>query len=411
MNVTPAYRSAARWLGVALLVATSLRPATARAQEPSVPATPHRVGPVTLVPTVTLRDIGVDTNVYHTATLPISDFTFTVVPTVSATTRGRRLTLSGRTDTEFVYFNEQSSERAVNPTVSGTGQLTLPRLTFAGTASYVNTRDRPSDEIDARLRHVEREGLLDLRVRLFPRLSLGTFVRYAQIEYDQDEQYGGFLIALQLNHNSRTIGATGRYLLSPLTALVGTVETERNRFPVTVLRDSDARRYMGGVELQPRALISGNALVGVAQFESRHPLMPSYAGPIGRGSLNVRMRQSTSAGVGFERDIQYSYSDLAPYYVRGGFTLSLRHMWSTRWSLQGSGGRYTHRYQYADRPLVDGVIVKADETMVDVGAGAGYLLRPGTEITATLGYSERQATSAARHYQGVRFGMSMVYGF
>jgi len=399
------------WLWIALLGGVVLGPAGVRAQEASVPATAHRAGPVTLAPVITLRDIGVDTNVYRTATRPVSDFTFTAIPTLSATTRGRRVTLSGRSDTELVYFSQQSSERSVNPALSGTAQWKLPRMTLAGTASYLNTRDRPSDEIDARLRHVERDGLIDLRVRVFPRLQIGPFARFTRIDYQADAEFGGFLLAAQLDQRSRTFGVTTQYLVTPLTAIVGTVEQERNRFPITALRDSDANRYLGGVELQPRALVSGSAMFGGAQFKSRHPLLPSYTGPIGRGNVTVRMRQSTTLGVGFERDIQYSYSDLSPYYVRGGFNASITRVLSARWNLQGSGGRYAHRYQYVERPLIDGVVSNVDETMIDVGAAGRYLVRPGTEITVTLGYGERRAASLARRYSGVRFGSSVVYGF
>jgi hypothetical protein len=409
---TPPCRRAAWYLGVALLVAgPGLRADIVRAQEPGLPPPPHALGPVTLAPTIAIRDIGIDTNVYHSASDPVTDLTFSVVPTLGATVRARRLTFTGQADPEFVYFSQQVSERAVNPRLSGAGQLALARLSIAGTTSYVNTRDRPSEEIDARLRHVQKEGFADLRVRVFPRLHVGAFARYSSIDYEPDARYGGVQLAAQLNETSRDLGLSARYVLTPLTTLVATAERERNRFPVAVFRDSDANRYLGGVELQPRALVAGSAMLGQAQFRSRHPLMPSYTGFVGRGNLSLRLRQLTMVGVEFSRDIQYSYSDLSPYYIRGGFSASLRRILTNRWNVQGSAGRYTHRYQYAERPVIDGKLFNADERMLDASIGASYAVRRGTVVDVTLGYGKRDAASLGRRYQGIRLGTSVVYAF
>ena len=90
---------------------------------------PIRLGVLGLGPKVTLVNLGVDTNVFNEVEDPKEDFTFTVAPALDLWMRTGRglLTLNGKV--EFVYFNQYTSERSINPFGSAQYEYRLPRLT------------------------------------------------------------------------------------------------------------------------------------------------------------------------------------------------------------------------------------------------------------------------------------------
>ena len=114
-------------------------------------------GPLYLTPTVLLKELGVDSNVFNAAGEPKSDFTFTVAP------EGRRLGAGGapravpghrrhrpglvRDSTPPSGRSIRSSRAAAKSTSAGS------RCSREG--DYLNTRQRLNYEVDLRARHVE----------------------------------------------------------------------------------------------------------------------------------------------------------------------------------------------------------------------------------------------------------------
>ena len=110
------------------------------------------LGPVGINPSLALRDIGVDNNVFHDADDPKSDFTFTVTPRADVLFSPRRLRLLGDgrglrllPDLRHRGGTNHASEIKANVDL---GRL-QPYVSIAGT----NTRARYNSEIDTRARH------------------------------------------------------------------------------------------------------------------------------------------------------------------------------------------------------------------------------------------------------------------
>src|SRR5215204_1807651 len=153
------------------LVGMSGMPASAQDTDPRKAAR-LRLGPAYLSPTLELRNIGVDTNVYNeTGPEPVKDFVLTAVPTIVATIGPPRTSLSIRSETQLVYFANQASERSVNEDLTVSAQGRLGRVSPGAQVNYLNSRERLSFEIDARARHVERRGTAGVGFALTPKIS------------------------------------------------------------------------------------------------------------------------------------------------------------------------------------------------------------------------------------------------
>jgi len=405
----------ARALACVVLMMIGLLRGTASAQQgdPTTPALAHRVGPLYLSPRLTLRDVGVDSNVYNKSNVdqPISDLTFTVTPSVEARAAVRRATFTLRSGTDFVYFAQQHSERSINQDLFATGRYALRRLSVFAEAGYLNTRQRPDDEIDARSRRIDRRGALGVGIALSPKFSAQVRGDHTRMAFDADAIFDGTWLAQELNREVRTVSGSFRYAATPLTAVVVISDVGRTRFTQDTIRDADSRQTLLGVELAPRALISGSARVGYQRFRPRSAAVPDFDGLVGSGGLSYRFRDSTTFGLSFDRYVAYSYSQQEPYYVRQTYGISMHRRLVQRWDLEVRGGRSRHQYrQLAVAPVAETVLGRS-ERFLDAGAMIGYEPRPGTRFTVGLSYYDRRSDQDYRTYDSLRLGTSVVFGF
>jgi hypothetical protein len=110
------------------------------------------MGPLAWTPTLTLRDAGVDSNVFNSpeAEIPKQDVTGTLTPAVdSVLTLGvMQLATQGRAD--FLYFERYTNERAINGRIAGRMQFPTTRVHPVLTGSWEHAKERNGNEIDIR---------------------------------------------------------------------------------------------------------------------------------------------------------------------------------------------------------------------------------------------------------------------
>jgi hypothetical protein len=404
VTLGPSRWALAGLLTLSLCAAVSAQdiPVTARALPP------HRVGLFSISPGLELRDIGVDSNVFNTVDNPVSDVTFTVAPTVDATARLRRATVSLQSTTDLVYFVHQSSERSLNETLSASAQYPMRRITFGGSAGYVNTRERPDEEIDARSRRIDSNLLGSMTMAIGPRLSAQVSLGSETTRFDIDAAFRGILLSDTLNRTTSTLRGSVHYALTPLTTLFAAAESQGMTFERSAERNADSHKFLAGVELHPRAIVSGTASLGHQAFTPRSGPMPPFGGFVGNGSVMLRLRSTTEIGFSYDRNLYYSYWDVAPYYIRSGFGVLLRREVASQWQVEISTGRFHHHYRYLMTVEPSAV---ADQTVLDSGLAATYRAGPRTHFVIGLKYQRRTVTAALPGYSGVRFGSSVVYDF
>jgi hypothetical protein len=366
---------------------------------------------VKIWPTISVRDIGVDTNVYHdSGTDPVKDFAFTVIPDFTTTLGGRRANLTLRSTTQFVYFATQASERSVNPELSVSGSVALKRVVPVGEVGYLNTRERINEEIDARARRVERRGAAGVDVAVTPKIAARARGELLQMRFDADAKFDDHWLAEQLNRNEHALSAGARFVLTPLTAVVFSAKASRIRFIHEPLRDTDTRQLEGGVELHTRALISGSARIGYQRFRPLNPALPDFSGIVGAGNLTYRFSPVSSLAFGFDRMVEFSYLEDEPYYVREAYSLAFRRQLSQRWDLTVSGERSWHQYWQSGVNPGNPASSHTDRLLGGT-LSIGYLPGRRTQVTTSMSYQNRQSELDDRSYDGLVVGTSVAYAF
>jgi hypothetical protein len=374
------------------------------------------VGPVYAKPAVLLKQFGIDSNVFYQAESKASDFTFTIGPQADiAVPFARRGLLTTRLGSDLVYFAHYSSERSVDPFAVVRGEMYARRLTLFVEDSFLNSRQRLNFEVDARARHLENQLSVGAAFRFTPRLSLELARGHNTISFDDNAIYGGQYLRDTLNRDEDLYSATARFKHSVLTNLGLRLEAQTDRFVFSPVRNADSFRIMPGVELKPKALISGSAWVGFRSFNPKASVLPAQSGLAADLALSYTLLGATTFGVTYQRDYNFAYEVLTPYYVANSVGVSVR---------RAVGGRFdvilnaaNHRYAFqALQALPSGIaqsspILAPLDTTRTYGINLGRKLSRQTRIGFDVSHWRRRSNDATRDYDDFRVGLTTTHGF
>jgi hypothetical protein len=227
-----------------------------------------RLGPLYVTPTFQLRDVGVDTNVFDSPTRPVSDFTATLAPRADAWVPfGRRALLTTATAIAFVYYNQYSEARSVDPLSLVRGDFYARHLTFFAENQYLRTSER-SFEVDAGLaRRAENATAAGVSFQASPRLGWRLRRIIATCAMTTIRSLAR-IFGPRSNRTETGVRVTARHKVTPLTTLVVHAETQRARFEFSPNRDANGLRIAPGFEFSPKALISGKLEVGIRRLSA-----------------------------------------------------------------------------------------------------------------------------------------------
>ena len=381
-------------------------PARAQSQPPeAIDSMPIQMGPLGLRPSVSITNVGNDSNVFNDADHPQEDFTATAVPRLVARLRGGRLLLSYGSATDMVYYKKFTSERSINFTTDLKLDANLGRLQPYVSAGWIDTKDRMNAEIDIRVPRTQRTLAAGARILLASRTAVVVSARRFTLDFDDGALFRGVDLTRTLNSRSDSVDAGVQVLLTPLTTLSLTTSLQRDRFDAAPERDSDTLRLLPALQFDPTSLIRGSVAVGYRRFRPLGPELPDYSGLVVQAGVGYTLMGRTKFDVDVTRDVQYSFEDLEPYYLSTGGRLTVTHQLVGPFDIQALAGRQTMGYRSR---LVQGDTRR--DQVETYGGGAGYRLRATMRLGFTWEITRRLSALDARRYERRRVYASLTYG-
>lgn len=380
------------------------------------------LGPFYATPTLQLKEFGIDNNVFNDYGEHQSDFTFTLFPKVElALPVAKRALFEATPAADLVWYSQYSAERSIDPQLDLRGQIFLRRITLIGERDYLNTRQRPNQDIDVRARHVEEARTAGIDVAVTPEMSVLVAVHQLTTRYDDAAEYDNTSLQRTLNRDTDALELKTRYRLTPLTSIAVRYDRLRDRFSMSPGRNSDSFRVMPGVEFKPKALISGSAYVGYREFTPVDAtVLPDFKGIVAQLGLSYTLLGATTFGVSYVRDLAYSYEELQPFFVDDSVGASVRQAIGRRFDALVSADR--HGYEYKDLLKRDTGLPTTDpaaapdvpriDTTWNYTASIGYRVGREGRIAFGASYWTRESTTRLfRNYNNLRFGSTMSLGF
>ncbi len=375
--------------------------------DPSAPAR-VQIGPVGFRPSLILREVGYDSNVLNEETGEQGDFTATLGARLDVGVRVARVAAAYNTFYEYLYFKELSRERGSNRGAEGRVDFLLGRLRPHVVLGVRNSHDRPSAEIDARaLRQLSSVGF-GLAAVAMSRTTLNVAYRRNATEYADDETFRGVRLADELNQRAHSITYGADFELSPLTTIAVHGEQLRERFTLSPDRNANSHRYGVTALLNPLALISGKATLGVAAFRPSNPLERAFTGVIAAVNVGYAFAGESRIAVTIDRDVRHSYLADTPYYVATGIRATYARRLVRNIDGEVMAGR--DRVAYADR--LDAVDPSSQRDRISLfGAGLVARLSDQTRVGINFDYAIRSSPVASREYSRGRVLSTVTYGF
>jgi hypothetical protein len=406
------------------IVSLGVGPAAAQGTGPApgpdpVPLTrPGRfhVGPFYLTPTLHIGSIGLDTNVFYTATDHQADITASGGPGLQAVLPlggSGKFFMEGNLD--YLYFVKTASQRKLRWDGNGGVDVLTSRTHFRLEESYADLFSRPSYEVDERIESTEEKTRLDLLRRLFGRISLRLLGSRGRYETEPGSDYLGNDLSATLTRNEYRAGGGLDYRVSVKTSFVVEGEKQWDRFPLLPARDADSDKVWGGFRTDATALISGHALVGVRWF--RPLATPGYE--LRRTVADVdetwNISPKTRLGGQYGRDL-----DFTAYQTSGLTQTTFNEHYGARIEKDlGSQfdvkvfGRVTYMDSDGDvtLDLPDGSVVIAPihNKTREVGIDIGYRFRPHFRVGVAASYVDRRSNIACFGIEGLMVGGTVQF--
>jgi hypothetical protein len=393
---------------VMLLVATGNVGAQTLPREPDPDRVRVRFGPLWLNPSIALTNLGVDTNVFYEpdALEPERDFTITLTPQSDYWLRMGRTWVTGNVREDLVWYQTFTDERSANQNYAINWLVPFNRLSFAVGGNWMNVKERPGFEIDARARRTELAGGGAAELRALSKTLFGVRGERRRVAFDESEAFFDTFLQVEFNRTISSGALTVRHELTPLTSVNVEFAKSQDRFEFSPNRDSDSTSVNASVSFAPAALIVGSAQIGYRRFDPVDQAVPAYSGSTATVNLSHVARGSTRLGLQVLRDVQYSFEFDQPYYLQTGFTASVAQQIYGPVDVEVRGGR--HALAYRDRGGPE------EATRVDhiraFGGGVGYRLGRDVRLAFNVDRQRRTSDVLSRDYEGFRFGGSVTYG-
>jgi hypothetical protein len=389
------------FLGVAVAPSAAQETST---QDPSETARFHW-GPLRFTPGIAISSVGVDTNVFNTPEDERQDTTAAIGPAANFWVHLKRARLSGKTAGQYLYFKTYGNQRGWDTSNELRLDLPMTRLKPFIAGSYMNTHDRPGFEIDSRSRAATNGVLLGTDWHLSGKTNFVFSGSRTITAFDKRETFLGAELANSLNRREDTESLEFQYALTPLTTFVVRNDAIQDRFASEKTRNADSIRVMPGFLFKPFALISGSAFVGFRHFNALNDALPDFNGVV--ASVDAQyVVSATRVHTHVQRDLQFSYEDVNPYYTLTDIDLVVTQRITRSWDVVARTGRQTLDYRSLQSAISEGRIDKGHL----YGGGFGYRLGDALRLGLDVNYAVRRSRESARDYQGFRAGASVSYG-
>lgn len=376
---------------------------------PDTGATRVRVGPFWLTPTISLTNVGVDTNLFNEAEVadPRQDIALTFAPQTDIWMRMGRTWMTGNVRQDLVWFRDYRDERSANGSYRGGWYIPLTRVSILAEGGYTRSRLRPNDEIDLRAPRRERLAAVTTEVRAGARTYLGARAERRTVQFAGAALFGGQNLRDELDR-TRTAGtATFRHELTPMTSLSVEASVSRDRFTYSPDRDAEAAQVVAGFRFDPAALLKGHVLIGYQRFAWVGPDIPGYRGPTLSANLSYVARTSTRLSLDALRDVEPSFDPNRPYYLQTGMSATLTQRIFGPVDVQGRAG--VRVLDYRARATGLGTVSARRDHVTLLGFGVGYRPSRSTRVGAEIETQRRSSPLLLRSYRGERFGASVTW--
>lgn len=362
-------------------------------------------GPIGWTPVVSLRDAGIDSNVFDDPRNPQEDRIATLGAALDAQMTLAHFKLGSTASTDYAYFHRFATERSLMRRINVRVEAPTQRFIPLGTASYDRSKERQTPEIDVRTFRTSSSLGVGASVFFVSRAAIQLSARREGTRYDGGQVIRGVEVAGQLNRDTDSATVGVRVNVTPLTSLSLDANIGRDRFVLRPEQNVSNLSWIAAVDFAPDAVIRGRVGFGYHIMEPRGPDALAFRGYTANVDLAYVLLDRTRFNGRYFRDTSFSIE--APYFVLTTLGLEIAQAVGGPFDVLLRGNR-----QQSDYPENPALRIAHRVDLIDVlGAGFAVRVSDSARVTTVYELTRRQSPSELLQYERRRLITSFSYGF
>jgi hypothetical protein len=280
-----------------------------------------RFGPFSIVPSLSLQNVGYDDNVYFESR-GRGDYTATIVPEARVYLPvGHSLLLIVRDAPEYdFYLREKNRRQFSNSYALGAQALLFDFFAARGGYEYEKHRRVLSPEIGSLVTDETRAVEAGLAVETSGRTSLAVSYFRRDVAVEDLGASGGTSLSVAFNRREKGLALEFRYPISSLSYFFLNTAFTEYAFAAadTAWRDSSAWALSGGLRFPLTGRISGLLALGYKKFSLKSGPFPGFAGLTADTELEARFGRF-GVRVHYRRDNPFSFYQNVVYFIQDDY--------------------------------------------------------------------------------------------
>ncbi|HUE88537.1 MAG TPA: outer membrane beta-barrel protein [Vicinamibacterales bacterium] len=364
----------------------------------------YYVGPFAISPTLIIRELGVDTNVFDEHENPKRDYVVSLSPTVDVFGKVGLLQAALTSSTDFTWYAKYANERSLGRVARGRVDFLPSRLRLSVGGGIVQTRERPSMEIELRARRSQSEAWGGVGFEISPIARVYTSLHQTVREFQDNEVYRGVVLSDALDRRTDAVEAGLALSVTPLTTLLVSGRRTEDRFAVDSRRDSDSQSAKAELTFARYAILQGHVNVGYRDFKPSDPSVSRFRGVTSAAGLSFTGFWRGHMDFDASRDVSHSFDVSEGYYV--GTEMVGTYTQRVIGALDVLTRLGVGTMDYGRRAGLDA----REDTMRTLAGGIGYNFNNGGRFGVTYEHETRESDSFAdRRYVSRRLFGSYTY--
>lgn len=408
------------WLLAAGVLAASLATPTSAQDIPPEPlASPglFHFGPFHVTPRFRIFSLGIDTNVFYTATDRRADFIAHGGPGLEMLVPlkgGLKMRADGSLG--YLYFARTASQRRL--TGDGRGRLAYEgvRLSTGAQYSYARSYGRLGFEVDRRVAQEQQQAQADLRYNIGARFAIGVRATAGRNDVDDDQEFFGADLRRNLSRDTFGGAANLSYALTPKTSFVVEADHQADRFELEDRRDTDSNRLGGGLLLTSTTYLSGRIMAGARSIRVRSIPGADRVRPYANVDVTYHFGPRTRLVGVYSRDVGFSAFAVAegdlPTLTTESYGVRLEKGLWRRLDLRLHAALTQLRSDapvLIETPSEGPLSVRRNDRAREAGADLGYAFWTRLRIGLAATYSERRSHIRDLGIEGLLLGATVTF--
>lgn len=362
-------------------------------------------GPVGWTPTIGVKDVGTDSNVFDSPTAVKTDRIGTLATSLDAQMTLAHFKTQGTAAGDYVYYERLRGERALARRFTLRVEAPTNRIVPFATGAYDRSKERQDPEIDLRTFHTTTTLGGGTSLFVLTRGAIQVAGRREETKYDSGSVFRDVNLAEKLNRDRDSALVTVRYNVTELTSITFDAGLSRDRFIFRPDQNTSNLTWAATVEFAPDAIIRGRAGFGYHALDPRGPAALAFHGYTGNVDLAYVPFGRTQIGGRFFRDASYSIE--APYYVLTALGGDITQPIGGPFEILLRVNRQRSNFP-EDKKLS---LVHRIDILDTVAGGFGIRMSDTTRATITYELARRQSPIQSVQFDRRRLLTSFIYGF